>query len=260
MEDTDIAKKVFFLYPHTIIKEIIQEMVRQEYETYIIEDHLLAKKVLTKYKNSILFINIDEILKDEEWQQYTSSLLKNTGTKSTRVGILTYYSKEKGIGEKYLISIGVQCGLVRIKMAPEKCLEILLKTLDANEAKGRRKYIRALCNEKLDLFNIIWKEKRFQGRIIDLSIAGMACFFNNQRLKLPEDTPLVNIQLVLRGVSCIISGRIMKVLPQTQAREVYIIMFEPATIKLEIERKIHNFIFRCLQETIKQEIDELDKK
>ena len=115
--------------------------------------------------------------------------------------------------------------------------------------------MRALCNEKLDLFNIIWKEKRFQGRILDLSIAGMACFFNEQQLKLPVGTPLSNMQLVLRGASCIVSGRIMKVLPQNQGRELYVILFESSTIKPEIEQKIHSFIFHCLQEAIKKEID-----
>ncbi|MBN1797865.1 MAG: PilZ domain-containing protein [Spirochaetales bacterium] len=254
----DIGKKVFFLYPHTIIKEIIQEIVRQEYEAYILEDHLAAIKILAKYKNSILFINIDEILKDTEWQKYVLTLLNNSSTKTTRVGILTYYTKEKEIVEKYLIKIGVQCGMIKIKMAPEKCLQILLKTLDANEAKGRRRYVRALCNEKLDLFNIIWEDKRFQGRILDLSIAGMACFFNDQRLKLPPGTVLSNIQLVLRGVSCIISGTIIKVLDQAQGRELYIIMFEPAIIKPDIECKIHNFIFHRLQEAIKQEVDALN--
>ena len=256
----DIGKKVFFLYPHTIIKEITQELVRQEYETYILEDHIAALKILAKYKNSILFINIDEILKDEDWQKYVVTLLNNSSTKTTRVGILTYFTKDKEIVEKYLIKIGVQCGMIKIKMAPEKCLQIILKTLDANEARGRRKYVRALCNEKLDLFNVIWEDKRFQGRILDLSIAGMACFFNDPRSRLPPETTLSNIQLVLRGVSCIISGAIMKVLPQPQGQELYIIMFDSAAIKLEIERKIHNFIFHRLQEAIKQEVDASSRK
>jgi hypothetical protein len=256
----DIGKKVFFLYPHTIIKEIIPEIVRQEYEAYILEDHQLALKILAKHKDSILFVNIDEILNDEEWQQYVSSLIKNPSTKTSRIGILTYYKKEKEIAEQYLIKIGVQCGMVKIKMAPEKCLQTLLKTLEANEARGQRKYVRALCNEKLDLFNVIWKEQRFRGRLLDLSIAGMACFFNEHGLKLPAGTVLSNIQLVLRGVSCIISGRILKVLHQENGRELYVIMFESSTIKPEIEQKIHSFIFQRLQEAIKQEIDALSKK
>jgi hypothetical protein len=259
-EEEVIGRKIFFLYPHTIIKEIIQDIVRQEYEAYILEDHLTALKILAKYRDSILFINIDEILKEEEWHKYVASLLADPLTKDTQIGILTYYDRSREVVEKYLLDLRIECGFVRIKMAPEKCLEILLKTLEANEAKGRRKYVRALCNEKLDLFNIIWKNNRFQGCLVDLSMVGMACFFNDAFLKLAPGTLITNIQLVLRGSSCILTGVVMKEIPQPGGRVLYIIMFERKGIKLEIEQKIHNFIFHRLQETIKSEVEMLDKK
>jgi len=260
MNEADVGKKVFFLYPPTIIREIIEEVVREEYEAYILENHLLALKILAKYKNSILFINIDEILKDEEWQTYVSSLLSDPETAGTKVGIFTYFKQDKEMMEKYLITIGVQCGFVHIKMSPAECRQILLKTLAANEARGRRRFVRALCNEKLDLFNIIWKEDRFQGSIIDLSIAGMACYFHDKQLRLPEGTTINNMQLVLRGASCILDGKIMKIIPQPNGRNIYIIMFNSRNLKPIIEKKIHSFIFRCLQETIKTEMDSLDHR
>jgi hypothetical protein len=259
MDIADVGKKVFFLYPPTIIKEIIREIVRQEYEAYILENHLTALRVLAKYKESILFINIDEILKDEEWQQYVTSLLAAPETRDTKVGILTYFKKEREVVERYLINIGVQCGFIRIKMSPDECQQIILKTLAANEARGRRRYVRAICNEKLDLFNIIWQNQRFQGSIIDLSYAGMACYFHDQLLNLREGAVITNIQLVLRGASCILNGKVIKVIPQATGHSIYIIMFDTSQIKPIIEQKIHAFIFHCLQETIKNEMDSLPK-
>jgi hypothetical protein len=259
MDNADVGKKVFFLYPPTIIKEIIREIVRQEYEAYILESHTAALHILAKYKNSILFVNIDEILKEEEWEKYAASLLADPATSGTRVGILTYFKKEREVMEKYLITIGVQCGFIRIKMSPEECTQIILKTLAANEARGRRRYVRAICNEKLDLFNIIWQGQRFQGSIIDLSFTGMACYFQDELLRLREGTALGNIQLVLRGASCIVNGKVMKMIPQTAGHSIYIIMFDTAGFKPIIEEKIHTFIFHCLQETIKNETDALPK-
>ncbi len=255
MDNADIGKKVFFLYPPTIIKEIIREVVRQEYEAYILESHAAALRILAKYKDSILFINIDEVLKEEEWEKYVAELLANPATAGTRIGILTYFKKERELMERYLINIGVQCGFIRIKMSPEECQQIILKTLAVNEARGRRRYVRAICNEKLDLFNVIWQDTRYQGSIIDLSYAGMACYFHDETLILREGTVLGNIQLVLRGASCILSGTVMKVIPQTTEHSIYIIMFNTAEFKPVIEEKIHTFIFHCLQEAIKNETD-----
>ena len=257
INEPGIGRKIFFLYPHNIIKDIITEIVRNEYEAYILENHIIALKFLVKYKDSILFINIDAIFKEEDWEEYIKNIILNPETKDTRIGVLTYYEKSKDIIEKYLIDLGVHCGFIHIKMEPEKCLQIILKTLEANEARGRRRCIRAICNNKLDTFNIMYGNERYEGTILDISIAGIACCFNNKDSLFKVNTVLPNIQLVLRGASCILTGKVMQVKKRMQGNDVYIIMFDREKIKPEIEKKMHNFIYKSLQEWIKEEITQI---
>ena len=67
----NLGKKVFFLYPHSVIQnEMVIELIRNEYEIYLLFDHMKTVRLLEKYNDSILFINIDEGLMENEWEKY----------------------------------------------------------------------------------------------------------------------------------------------------------------------------------------------
>ena len=55
-----IQRKIFFLYPHTIIKDIYKDIIRQGYDAYLIDNHNIVLHLLKKFPQSILYINIDE--------------------------------------------------------------------------------------------------------------------------------------------------------------------------------------------------------
>jgi len=62
------GKKVFFLYPTASVQnQIITELAQHEYEVYIIKNHVQIIRVLEKYPDSILFVNIDEKMQKKEW-------------------------------------------------------------------------------------------------------------------------------------------------------------------------------------------------
>ena len=62
------GKKVFLLYHHSVIRDDMLDMlIMAGFETYTLVDEKKAQKLLTKFPDSILFINIDEGLKEKEW-------------------------------------------------------------------------------------------------------------------------------------------------------------------------------------------------
>jgi hypothetical protein len=253
-QSNGIGKKVFFLYPHSVIQEeLIAQIVQNEFEIYLVNDHKRLKKLLEKYNDSIVFINIDERLKEDEWKKYVRDLLTNEATKNVQVGILTY-NENKELAQTYLMDIGVSAGYVQLKLGLKESSKIILKTLVVNEAKGKRKFVRAKCpkNSKTE-FNVQVFGKNYQGEIIDISSAGMACFFHTS-VDIPTRTELDKLQLKLKSRIVMLSGIVAGRRSDDQGRTVYVILFT-SYISAEAKQRISEFIYRTLQNEMERELE-----
>lgn len=252
----NIGKKSFFLYPHSVIKEeLISQIVENEFEIYLVHDHRKLVKLLEKYNNSIVFINIDETLGKEEWIEYVRNLLNNERIEGVEVGILTY-NEDKELAQTYLMDIGVTGGYIQLKLGLRESLKIILKTLMVNEAKGKRKFVRAKIPPASNTqFNIEIFGKNQSGRIIDISTAGMACMFDSQ-LDIPVRTPLENLQLKLRGKIIMVSGLVAGRRVDDEERLVYVVIFN-SYISSDAKKNISNFIYHTLQNEIRKELDSI---
>ncbi len=248
------GKKIFFLYPHSVIQnKMIKELICNGYESYIALDHEKILKILEEENDSILFINIDEVLQEPDWEQYVKYIMEHPKTNNTRIGILTY-NKNNSLAEKYLKQLKVSCGFIILKLKFSESLKIILKILEFNEAKGRRKHVRAICNgNNKALFNVKINTKTYSGTIRDFSIAGMACYIDNNSI-LEADTRLNHIQLRLKGVPCITSGKVSFVRPD--ANHLHIIMFDEKMNYADRE-KIYNFVYECIQKDMEKKIREI---
>ena len=112
---SDLGKRVFFLYPHSVLQDqLVSKIIEQEYEVYLLSDHVKALKILGVYNDSILFVNIDERLKEKEWEEYIKGIMSSEGTKNVRTGIVSY-NENKELAEKYLMDLMVPCGFIRLK-------------------------------------------------------------------------------------------------------------------------------------------------
>lgn len=253
-EELAKGRKVFFLYPHAIIRDLIKDIIRNEYEVFTVEDHTRLKHFLTREKNAIVFINIEERLREEEWEKYIRDILGNPDTRGVGVGVLTYFDRGKALTEKYLMELGVNCGFIRLKTDLAKCKDIILRTLEANEARGKRRFVRGITNARLDTFNAVIGTSRYSGKVLDISIAGMACQFNDLGQRLNVGMELKDIQLVLRGARCQIEARIIRIDRRGGDSDVYVLLFLADSLKPAIKDKIHAFIQICLQDEIDQEL------
>jgi hypothetical protein len=245
------SRKVFFLYPHSVIRdELIAEIIRNEYEVYFIYDHVRLLRLLESYRDAIVFINIDEGQIEPEWEQYIRKLMSTQGLKGIGLGILTYYNKVE-LQQKYLMEIGIPCGYIRLSQGAKESSRIILKILEANEARGRRRYVRVSCgNEEGASFNMKFKDDMFHGQILDISSAGMACRLN-KKADIMIRTILPDIQLNLKGIIAHVTGVIGAV---RQGNEpVFVIMFDQK-MRPGTAEKISGFVFKTLQSTINDEI------
>jgi hypothetical protein len=252
MSTSITGRKVFFLYPPSVVQdELIWEVVRHEYEVYLLKDHRRARALLAKYPGSILFVNIDTELKEPEWEAYIRGIVGSERYADVRVGILSYNNNEE-LARKYLMDVGVSAGFIKLSLGLQESIDIILRALEANEARGRRKYVRAKTFDPSlpATFNVRVFDQLKSGVIRDISSVGMACTFD-EFVRLPERSYLRDIQLKLRGGLTTISGVVTGV--RTDAGTVYVVMFDPRS-NPDARNRIRRFVHRYLQQQIEREL------
>jgi hypothetical protein len=239
------GRKVFFLYPHSVLNEdLLIEILSNEYEVYTLRDHETAAKVAAAFAGSIFFVNIDEALKELQWAAWIHRFLTDPATASSRIGIMTY-NPDPELAHKYLMEIGIPCGFIQLKLGLAQGKSIILKTLEANEAKGRRGYVRARCGDpKKASFNVTVRGTHLTGAIIDISIAGMSFRFDSAVRLRPQEV-LDDVQLRMRGTLCKVAGSYAGASQGGADRSL--LLFH-TSMPEDARAKIHRFIFTSLQE------------
>ena len=241
------GKKVFLLYPHSVIRDDMMDMlIMAGFETYTLSDEIRARKLLEKFSDSIMFINIDDGLKEDEWENYIREIKENPQTKHTRLGIMSY-NQDKALMKKYLMKMEVPCGYIQLKLGLQESASIILTALEANEAKGRRMHIRAACEDDINAsLNYRLGKDLFRGKILDISSAGLAAKFDNNP-NIPAYTVLDGVQVKLRG-GLVMTNMIYMGQRQDDKR-IQILLFDPGLPK-EDKLTIHRYIKQCLQKFI----------
>jgi hypothetical protein len=238
------GRKIFLLYPHSVIRdEMLDWLIMAGYETYTVVNEKKAQKLLAKFPASIMFINIDEGLREREWEAYIRGILSDPKTRDSHLGIMSY-NQDRNLMEKYLIEMALPCGYIQLKLGFEESKNIILNALEANEAHGRRKFIRADCEDDVNaVMNFKDGKDLHQGKILDISSTGIAARLQ-KHIDLPVNTLIKSVQIKLRGgilmTDMIVMGQRMN------DKSVYIMLFAS---KFSEEEKlvIHHYIKQCLQ-------------
>ena len=249
MSELDLGKKVFFLYPPSVIQDdLIMRLLDQEYEVYMLKDHVAALRLFALFPDSICFINIDAGMGEKEWESWIRRVMSDPATRGISIGIISYNTDET-LQKKYLMDIGIPCGFVKLKLGTEQSAKILLATLKAAEAKGRRKYVRATCgHDTLSSLNIREGQLNVSGNLVDISVVGFSCVLDPDPM-LPKNVVLHDIQLRLRGTiigtEAIIFGK------RDGEHPVYVMLFTQRMESLT-RQKIRSYIQTALQNEIEQ--------
>jgi len=247
MAEDPSGKKVFLVNPPSVIvDDLIHAILAAEYEIYEIKDARRALRVFQKFPGSIVFVNIDSELSETEWEAYVRRLLTEKTFSDIRVGVLSY-NPEPALIEKYLMTIGVQCGFVKLKLGVQESTKIMLAALEANEARGRRRYVRArTAEDRKTSFNVEILGQRYDGRILDISSVGMAVRFE-QPVEIAAKSLLPNIQLRLRATLVRVDGVMLG--RRDDDKSIHIVLFrhEPDS---KARHQIREYVHRSLQEYI----------
>jgi hypothetical protein len=249
-----VGKKIFFLYPSAMIQnEVAYELVQQEYEVYIIKDHLNLRRVLKKFPDSIVLINIDDGLAEKDWEVWIRGVQGDPNTAQVGIGILSAADNE-ALRRKYVTTINIQCGFTAIiKSDILKSIKQLYEILKVVDARGRRKYLRATSeNETLTTVNIPHNGLFVKGVIKDISVVGLSCAFAEdpglEKNSLCQDMQIKLQSVILKTEGIVFGSR------QDGSSKIYVFLFTQR-IDPDVRIKIRSYI----QSIMQAKMDELLK-
>ncbi|MDR2259328.1 MAG: pilus assembly protein PilZ, partial [Treponema sp.] len=231
-----LGKKIFFLYPSTVIQnEVVAELVQQEYEVYIVRNHAALQRLLKRYPNSIVFAGIDEGMSEKDWEAWIRGILNDPETSRVGIGILSV-NNDEALERKYINSVKVQCGYTVLKSDLKNAIKQVLDILKALDAKGRRKYIRATTeNETMTTINLPLNGTFVNGTIKDISVVGLSCTFADDPA-LTKNALFQNVQIKLQTMLLKVEGIVFGSRMDGLAK-IYVILFTQR-IDPEVRTKI----------------------
>lgn len=251
--DFQFGKKVFFLNPPGVLSDVASTLSAHEFEVYLVYNHKNLVRFLKKEPDAIVFVNIDEGMSESEWESWIRKLKGDPETASVGIGVVTLLGDPE-LSRKYLMDIGISCGFVTLKIGASKTADILLKTLEANEARGRRKFVRALCPAGTAEFSVPLRDYVSRGTIQDLSTAGMTAWFESGE-ELAVGTRLKDLQLTLRGARILLNGIVVGRRSGGDGLTVQVIMFEPGSLSEEKRDRMRSYIRRILQDEVNKRME-----
>ncbi len=262
-KETLLGVKTFFVLPEMSLlpEEYLRSFFLRGFETYFLDDDpylaLEAKiRVLfSLFPEVILFFNIDREVHGIDWPILIGNLQKQYGERAM-IGVL--YRKRGNLEEiralerQYLYEIGITCGCIPIEYQKAKNLFILTNVLIANQANGRRKFLRAICSDSCKV-NLTCKDHTYKGLVRDISISHFSCIFVGDIPELEMYERFGNIQLSLRGVLCKVAG-ILCLKRVVGNDKIHVFVFrrldEREGLDNEFLIKINSFIFDTLSANI----------
>ena len=244
METGTLGKKIFFLYPPPVLTEVVDELAKQEFEVYLTREHEKLRKVIVSFPDAILFVNLDDGLDEAGWLAFVRAI--RAEAPAVGVGIITL-NDDAALREHYLMNANVQCGFVSLKIGAAKTAEILAKTLEANEARGRRKFVRALCPPGAAQCAVDYEGAVLRAELTDLSSAGMAIRF--------QGGASPKIGSVLREMSLTVKGQrfspsgviVAKRAGENGSENVHVVMFDPYSLDDSRKDKLKTVVFKLNQ-------------
>jgi hypothetical protein len=249
-----IGKKIFFLHPTVSVQNrIITELVQQEYEVYISKNKEKLKKTLSKYPDSIVLVDINEEMSEGEWDIWITGIMEAPDMKSVSIGIVTSNDDEQ-IMRKFLLALKVPCGYTVVSHEAEKTITQIMAALQNVNAKGRRKYIRAIMErgETSSTINLPVNGNFVNGVIKDISVVGVSCTLTGNP-EIPKNTLFKNIQIRLQTNLLKVEGILFGT--RTDGMEtIYVILFTQR-IDPDIRMKIRTYIQHTLQQKMNTDLE-----
>jgi hypothetical protein len=208
--------KTFFITPELscMPEDFLPNFFLKGFETYYLMDDPyldIASKIevlFSIFPELLLFFNIDRRLSGIVWPEFIRGLKEKYADRAM-IGVLHNRKpktpEREQLERTYLYDIGIVGGCIPVGYRKAENLILLTGVLTANQANGRRKFLRAICSASCG-FNLDRERRHLSGTIKDVSISHFSCVFDGPDPNIPMYEKCANIQLNLSGTICTVNG------------------------------------------------------
>ncbi|MDR2376109.1 MAG: pilus assembly protein PilZ [Treponema sp.] len=240
-----IGRKIFFLNPLPPIRNIvINDLIQREYETYAVTDRVILRRLLKDFPGCIIFIDIDQVIGEKEWESWIREVQKNGELTDIRLGIVTA-NRNDALQNKYANMLHLPCGYTMIHRDLNITIAQIVNILNVNNAKGRRKYLRAsVSNEAQTMVNFPVGSQFVSGAIRDISTTGFSCSFAEDP-NFSKNSLFANVQIKLKHIILNVETVIFGFRTEENSR-VYVSLFTER-LSPDSKSKIRKYIQGNLQ-------------
>ncbi|MFW5695582.1 MAG: PilZ domain-containing protein [Alkalispirochaeta sp.] len=236
------GRRVLFVNPPSVVQEqMIHFLVTAQYEAAIVKDHRKINAVLRAFPDSVVYFNIDSHLPPAALEQIVRAVINGKEQHGAEVGILSYNANPE-MAKHYLMDLGATCGYVILELGFQKSARIVMKALEAVEARGDRRFVRVRVPKGKGTLHATAGSGTVTGEVLDISEAGMACLLKTD---FGPGTILPDIQLRLWGSIVSVGGTIRGTRSSPEGT-VSVVMFD----KIDDSRtrsKLYTFLRRVMQ-------------
>jgi hypothetical protein len=255
-ENPTFGRKVFFLNPVFSTRNvIINKLIEDEFEVYIIDDYRDAKSVLRAYSDSICFINIDDQLSHEQWLNFIKSFETDPSLKSTFLGILSSRIS-RADHDQFMLKASIPAGFITMNERLEDITETIEGILNINGAKGRRQYVRSNCSSDPDALMLVHLgTKVYKMHLLDISVVGAACILAPQYKDMFQTNSVIRdvyVTLGKKNFTCSVAVYAVEVTPKYCKLVILFMQGLPYAAK----KMIRNYVTARLQQKINDIIKE----
>lgn len=228
------GRKTFFIAPDRSLfpQTYLEEYITLGFECYFIDTDIFLpieikiEIILSVFKDSILFFNIDAPLQDNSWPRLISHLKE----KFPEAHFGVTYSKRQSLAEKmaieklYLYTIGINCGCIQFEYQKKNNFELIEKVLYANQAAGRRKNVRAVCTNNCKVQFVSDENTSIHANLNDISISHFSLTLPEGMAEIAQYEKIKDITFTIKGLR-FHSDAILFMTRTTEAETLYVFAF-----------------------------------
>ena len=244
--NTGENRKVFFLHPQAVVQdELVRALITDNYETYLIRNHVSAKAILRRYPDSVLLAQVDSGLDEQKWKDFAGDLKANPLFSELTLCVLSVSSIDR-IRSSFLgQSSAFSCGFSYGKYDFAATYLSIKEMLEQEKVNPRNFTVKATCPAELKASVVFTKDQiRFEGSLGDISISGLTCRIDGPEPLYPSEFPIPRIIISYKKSQLTVSGRIVG--SHGKDNDVYLILFDNAA-EPDKKEAIYDLVHACLQ-------------
>jgi len=252
-------RKIFFLHPQAVIQdELVRGLIADDYEAYLLRNSVSAKMVLREYPDSILIVQVDSGLSEDQWLEYAAEL-RSTPVFSKLTLCVVSVAGMEAIQKTYLdtpagFSYGFSYSGYDFGTIYPRIKEMLIQ----EKANPPRISIKGTAAEKQKVSVVFTRDQnRYEGRLKDISLSGLTCRLDSLEPLYPSEVPIQAIIITYDSTQFTVSGRIAG--NQGDDDSIHLILFDDY-VRSDKKDDIFDLIHACLQAQIDALIKEKNKK